>query len=518
MKHRQPKNVASLSLVLSLGLVGACTSRQQSIQPEEQKKEDKKSSEGDTKQSADGGPQINDQAAAGQTVKSDEKINGGATPGSGSQEKINGDSNQAATGTATPGTGAAGSDAVTAGGKHAPYKPAPAGYSRTNVDTWVAAHKAKNPTGFRYIYVPAELIADAEKVNILRVAAGKAWNHLSWQQAIDVPEDISDGAGLAFALNAQKVWGAQADTNWGYVAACTPKNIDISPAPVGACEAFPADQPVNIPRFVFNATNGGPYANVHQTPGNFSSFSRTFDMGPVKYVSTHKEAIVCGPRITAYRQLNLKNPPVQLWYSFTSDEFDGRDNGDINYKNQAPTDNDMRSTGAFNAGPGDGNTAIASEWWIQLPNGFMYWGIHGEGSQERGKAEFPFAIDPANWRQNNDLTTGRSCITCHLAGIQSAVSDKDVEGKNGWTSNTELNTFYASVRGKFQDAMKTLVTGLSDGSDDLNTRMVNGTVEVISKAIREIEGGYTGGNDCSFFCNGKYGPQRQNLCETLPTK
>lgn len=510
-----------LSLVLSLGLVGACTSRQQQIQPDDQKKTDQTGGQGNGENgndnSADAGKQINNQAGAGQTVNKDDKINGSATPGASGQEKINGDASQAATGTAAsdqPGTTTAGGTA----GKHAPYKPVPQGYSRANVDTWVAAHKAKNPTGFRYVYVPAELVSDPEKVNILRVAAGKAWNHLSWQQAIDVPEDISDGAGLAFALNAAKVWGAQADTNWGFIANCTPKaNIDISPAPVGACESFPADQPVNIPRFVFNATNGGPYANVHQTPPNFDSFTRTFDMGPIKYVSTHKEAIVCGPRITAYRQINLKNPPMQLWYSFTSDEFDGRDNGNINYTN-APTDADQRSTGALNAAPGDGNTAIATEWWIQLPNGFMYWGIHGEGSQERGKAEFPFAIDPANWRQGNDLATGRSCITCHIAGIQSAKSDDAFAGKNGWTSNPELDTFYTSVREKFQAGMKTLVAGLSDGSDDLNSRLVNGTIEPVAKAIREIEGGYTGGNDCSFFCNGKYGPQRQNLCETLPTK
>ncbi len=521
MNHRHPKTVASLSLVLSLGLA-ACTDRKQTFQGEAPGAEQNPGEETPTNQpsptpssqSTDDGEKIGGNAGGG------EKINAGGTEttntGSGTEEKINGGGQGATSGTGGSGTGGSGTTTTTTGGKHAPYKPVPSGYSRTNVDAWVNAHKAANP-GFRYVYVPAELVSDPEKVNILRVAAGKAWNHLSWQTAIDVPVDISDGHGLAFALNAQAVWGAQADTNWGYVANCTPKNIDISPAPRGACEAFPADQAVNIPRFVFNATNGGPYANVHQTPGNFNAFQRTFDLGPIRYTSTHKEAIVCGPRITAYREITLRNPPMKLWYSFSSDEFDGRDGGNINYQS-APTDNDMRSTGALNAGPNDGNTAIASEWWIQLPNGFMYWGIHGEGSQERGKAEFPFAIDPANWRQNNDLATGRSCITCHLAGIQSAQSDANFEGKNGWTSNAELNTFYASVRGKFQTAMQTLVTGLSDGSDDLNSRMVNGTIEVVSKAIREIEGGYTGGNDCSFFCNGKYGPQRQNLCETLPTR
>lgn len=419
----------------------------------------------------------------------------------GADEKINGDRDNKA-----PASGRAGK-----------WKPAPAGYGPDMVQKWASAHAAQNP-GYRYVFIPPAQAGNAEMANILRVAAGKAWNHLSWKNEIDVPVDISEGSGLAFGLNATGVWGGDADKNWNYVANCTPKgNIDVSPAPRGACQAFSAAQPVEIPRFVFNATNGGPYANVHKTPPSYQSFKQKFKLNPINYTSTHKEAIVCGPRITAYRPVTVNGQT--LVYSFTSDEFDGRDNGNINYTT-APTDQDQRSTGALNAGPGDGNTAVASEWWMQLPNGFIYYGIHGEGSQERGKAEFPFAIDPANWAQKADLATGRSCITCHANGIQAAPSDATFAGNNGWSSNDQLQVMYGEVRGKFQAGMRKLVEGVSDGDESLNTRLVEGSIEPISKAIMLIEGPYRGNNGyCTSFCNGKYGPSRgNNLCETIPAR
>lgn len=401
-------------------------------------------------------------------------------------------------------------------GKGSPYKAAPAGYGPDMVQQWVTAHQTAKGQGYKYVFIPPAVAANAETANVLRVAAGKAWNHLSWQVEIDVPEDISEGHGLAFALNAQKVWGGDAETNWGYIANCTPKgNIDISPAPRGDCQEFTGPT-VEIPRFVYNAVNGGPYANIHKTPPYYDAFMNKFNPGPIQYVSTHKEAIVCGPRITAYRPVTVNG--VQTIYSFSSDEFDGRDGGNINYQN-APSDQDQRSTGALNAGPGDGNTAIASEWWMQLPNGFFYWGIHGEGSQERGKAEFPFAVDPANWKQGADLATGRSCITCHSSGVQSAPSDAEFAGRNGWTSNEQLTTLYNTVRGKFQGSMRKLVDALSDGDATLNERLVSGTIEPVSRAILLVEGPFRGDNyACESFCNGKFGTGRKNFCSTMPAR
>lgn len=401
-------------------------------------------------------------------------------------------------------------------GRGAKFTAAPAGYGPATVQQWAQAHTAAKGAGFKYVFVPADQAADAVMANTLRVAAGKAWNHLSWQAELDIPEDISNGAGLAFALNAGKIWGADADRNWGFLANCSAKaNIQVSPAPRGDCGSFPAGEPVAIPRFVYNATNGGPYANIHKTPANFSSFRQKYQLSNITHTSTHKEAIVCGPRITAYRTATANGQT--LLYSYSTDEFDGRDKGDMRY-NRAPTNQDQRGTGALNAAPGDGNTAVASEWWMQLPNGFMYWGIHGEGSQERGKAEFPFAIDPANWKQNWDLVTGRSCITCHAAGIQSAPSDAQYAGQNGWSSNDELNTLYKQVRDKFQGSMRKLVENLSDDDGELNEKLVNGTLEPIGRTIFLVEGPYRGNSGCSFFCNGKYGPSRQNLCSTLPQR
>ena len=256
-------------------------------------------------------------------------------------------------------------------------------------------------------------------------------------------------------------------------------------------------------------------------------------------VTTQKDAIVCGPRIAAFRLVFPDVPKGQplptysnakeamelvkqgkgLIYSFTTDEFDGRDEGSIKYKN-APTDKDQRSTGALRAAPGDDSTAVASEWWIQLPNGFMYYSIHGEGSQERGKAEFPFATDPANWKQGADLTTGRSCITCHMKGSQAAITDAEFEGKNGWTANSDLKVLNDFTTTRFGDPMAKLTQALSDDQTGLNDKIMSGTIEPIKKAIATVEGTYPGrrNGSCNSFCDGKFGSKRRNLCETLPAK
>lgn len=400
-----------------------------------------------------------------------------------------------------------------------PYKATPDGYNLDMVNKWVEAHRAAKGGAYRYVYLPPNVASNKETSNILRVAAGKAWNHLSFQPEVDVPQDVSEGAGLVFALDIRKVWGDDADRNWSFLTNCSPKsNIRVSPAPVGDCKRLGNDAPIEIPQFVFNATNGGPYANILKTPTSFDSFRRKFDMGSITHTSTHKNAIVCGPRITAYRTIDYNGQ--KLLYSYTTDEFDGRDNGSIRY-NDAPTDRHQRGTGALRASPNDDGTAVASEWWMQLPNGFMYYGIHGEGSQERGRGEFPFAIDPGNWKQNSVLATGRSCISCHTNGIQSAPSDVEFAGRNGWTSNEDLSKLYDGSREKFKAAMRTIVAGISDGDKDLNERMVNGTIEVVSKAIMIVEGPYTGNGtgSCRSFCNGKFGPSRgANFCASMPAR
>jgi hypothetical protein len=418
------------------------------------------------------------------------------------------------------------------------YKPVPAGYSPTQVQTWVSAHSAQNP-GFKYVFLTPAAAANRETANTLRVAVAKAWNHLSWKPEISIPVDISEGTGLVFALNLQEIWGTGGTANWNFLAACSAKrNIQISPAPRGDCQAFNADQPVAAERFVFNAVHGGPYANIHKTPPSFSSFRQKYSLGPIVALSTQKDAIVCGPRITAFRLAFEGIPQNQIpkysnvqeaiklleegkgyLYSYSSDEFDGRDNGDINYTN-APTERDQRNTGALRAAPGDNGTAIASEWWMQLPNGFMYWGIHGEGSQERGKGEFPFAIDPANWKQGAALAVARSCITCHIKGNQAALSDPGFEGKNGWTSNTDLTILNLWIIKRFAQPLEKITLAMSDDEGPLNEKFTSGTIEPIKQAIMLVEGPYTGRGlgTCNSFCNGKFGSRRKNMCETLPAR
>jgi hypothetical protein len=62
------------------------------------------------------------------------------------------------------------------------------------------------------------------------------------------------------------------------------------------------------------------------------------------------------------------------------------------------------------------------------------------------------------------------------------------------------------------------VSAMSDGDSTFNDQIINGTIEPTSKAIMLIEGPFPGNRNCSFFCRGKYGPQRQNLCSTLPAR
>ena len=146
------------------------------------------------------------------------------------------------------------------------YKAPPAGYGDAQVSQWVKAHQAAKGQGFKYVFIPAESAANRDEVNVLRIAAGKAWNHLSWLPDIDLPEDVSEGAGLVFALNAHRSFGAPTPTRTGRSSPTARRSAtsESRPAPRGDCETFDANAAVDIPRFVFNATNGGPYAEHSQ--------------------------------------------------------------------------------------------------------------------------------------------------------------------------------------------------------------------------------------------------------------
>ena len=63
-----------------------------------------------------------------------------------------------------------------------------------------------------------------------------------------------------------------------------------------------------------------------------------------------------------------------------------------------------------------------------------------------------------------------------------------------------------------------IVEAMCDDTGDLNEKLVLGTSEPIARAIMLVEGRFNGNGGCSFFCNGKYGPRRQNLCSTLPQR
>ena len=399
-------------------------------------------------------------------------------------------------------------------------KPVPADYGLEMAKTWVAAHKASHPD-WKYVYIAPEVVTNNETLNLHRVAVLKIWNSLSFTKTIDLGEDASDGHCLVRALNPQAIWANAATENWGYISNATPKrNIAIAPAPVGSLKAFTADENalVSSGRFVFNASNGGPYANVMATPPDYKSFLQKYPLSPVVAASAHTEAIVCGPRMTGWRTVQVNG--VSRYYAGTSDEFSGRSGAPAPYRDKAPTENESPdfAHGSFIFPKGDTPRGLVSEWWMQLPNGMLYYGIHGEAGQERGTTEKSFAVDPANWAQNGDLATGRSCFTCHVNGVQAAASD--YAGQNGWTSAEELRKLYDPVRTEFRAAMQQIVAAVADRDVVLNDAIVNGVKEPISRAIALIEGPFAGSNPgCETFCPDKNGKSKfGDLCSKLPLR
>ena len=89
--------------------------------------------------------------------------------------------------------------------------------------------------------------------------------------------------------------------------------------------------------------------------------------------------------------------------------------------------------------------------------------------------------------QGHYLETGRSCITCHAQGPQSKPSDMAKGMRDGlftgnslqavqqyWSTDEELNVVYEISRLKFQKAMTTIVTEVSDADESENNQLING--------------------------------------------
>lgn len=449
-------------------------------------------------------------------VKEDEKINagGGSTPpGGGSipeEEKINAGGASASGSGSTPPSGGT----TTTGTK---FKKPPTGYNESMISNW--ASKAGCTGTVKCVHVPPQALANDDLLNLVRVGIFKAINHLCFgPKELVFGDDVSEGYGLVFKVDMARCWGANAEANWAKAIQAQRKGVGVSPA---ASPLIPITNVGNSTpghHLAYNLLHGEVYNNILAYPGQEFTFNQVFQANPkIIFTSAVKDAIVCGPRLITGHKYTLNG--AQYWYVKSHDEFDGRAGGDISdqYKAQAPTERDYRdgsgSTSMTLASKLPGQESVASEWWLEMPNGFLAFGIHGEGSQERTRAELPFAVDP--YTPSGCLETGR-CINCHSAGVRGVRSTPESTSGAGWTRQEDLDRYYGEVRKKYADAQAQLIDRMSDASESLKNDIINGVKEpaLFAERLYEDQANLLSGagpcGSCESFCSGQFA--KNGLC------
>jgi hypothetical protein len=318
------------------------------------------------------------------------------------------------------------------------------------------------------------------------------------QKEIYVGEDASDGNGMLFAFDVRKIFGAaNAEAKWRLVSGADTRGVSgmISAPQYGRLKRFKYSNLEAVSRVVYNLLSPGVYVQLLDTPAFERGLrqEKGFPNKTCKGWTAQKNAIVYGSRVSCYRETSTGKA-----YWATSDDFDGREGEPIPHMRGrvAPQFRGDGMVGRPDAG------TIASEAWLEMENGFIAYYIWGNANQRRGRAEL-FVEDPENVSAGFNfkyLETGRSCITCHTQGPQAAPSDmataiedgtftgqRLAEAKKYWTSNAELNTYYAKSRTPFVAAMKKLVDSLSDGDKNLNRKLTQGGTEPILMVLKVID-------------------------------
>jgi hypothetical protein len=393
------------------------------------------------------------------------------------------------------------------------FEQAGAPFTDQDINTWINEGKTQFPNA-KFVYIPAG--TPAPMLPVMRVGLHKAWNQLCMGPTeVQIGADVSKGRGLVFALDPSKCFDKKyqqnADQHWDDLALAREAIVTNggggkmnSPAAKGFLKAFDQPDRAPAPQFVYNAEHGGVYNRIMEWPEDESTLNQRLDfvtesngrgeeagypgtdVPSMPIIAYKRQAIVCGPRLISGHKIKMFGS--EKWFFRSHDEFTGRGGGDIadEYKRQAPTVFDYRRQGSMTlkASPGNSDTAVASEWWFEMPNGFLAWGIHGEGAQMRSAAEPSFAIDPYNPGLN--LETGR-CINCHIQGPMRA-ADPPPPGSTGWTSLADLNKVYDEIQVRYRGAMTKLVNALGSDTDTaLNQQMVDGSVEPALYTLRVYE-------------------------------
>ncbi|MDA9951165.1 hypothetical protein N9D31_01195 [Oligoflexaceae bacterium] len=405
-----------------------------------------------------------------------------------------------------------------------PYKPLDLDYTAEQIEKWVDDYKknvsADEQTFTRYVYIPKGLVKNKNSSNAARVALFKALNSTAFYgDDIVTGKDASDGYGLVFAVDTRSFWGqansADGPSIWNCIARPLSESgqqlLSEGVISVDAMSVrnFDADRPVSAAQLVYNLLHPNIYNEVIDTPSNQSGLLRMLGISNVDYDSVlawtaQKQAIVNGPRVSKMiRTQDGRN------YWATQDYFSNYEGEAIPYAvgNLIPqigsNDGWIDLPSIRNDREIGGSEFRASEAWVELKNGLISYYIWGNAHQERGRAEKSFVSDPQN-QQNGYLVTGRSCITCHVSGVQRApsemnrlirnneIADEYMDAaKNFWTSDDVIDRYYDENADRFSAAMKKIVDAVSDADTSLNDDWVNGAGEEPIKFIIDyVEEGF----------------------------
>jgi len=398
------------------------------------------------------------------------------------------------------------------------------GVAMANVTDWVAKDKAKRGADskyFRYAYIPFSMLKDQTSANAARVALFKALNSTAvYESGNYVGDDVSDGQGAVYAIDVRKLWGQANPDDGVAVYNCVANPLDkdgnvalrtgIISIERMSLANFPADQPVNAARLVYNLLFPNVYDVLIDTPQFQSDLLRDLGIDQIDYDKILawvgiKDSIVFGPRVAKMvRTVDGRN------YWASQDYFDGAEHTEMPYAHDVSPVPVLEGDDGWVTLPGRNNdgsysydqgAAEASEAWVEMRNGFLAYYIWGNAHQERGRAEQSFVIDPDN-QVNGYLLTGRSCITCHKSGPQAAPNQmrqlvdagtvtQDVEkAKEIWTPQTTLDQYYDETKSHFSAAMTQIVNQVSDDDPAQNASWIHGQGdEPIKFLVTYVEAG-----------------------------
>jgi hypothetical protein len=387
--------------------------------------------------------------------------------------------------------------------------------TEAKIAQWVDEHRVAqggNGANYGYVHIPLNMATNQQQANMARIGIFKALNHVSTSPQIYTGEDISEGRGIAYAIDTRRVWPNAGFTKWDIIARPlneggnsgnrnpflrTRGDILSIRGPMELANVDP-QQSMEGARFVYNATFPNIYNELINTPNQARKLVNENGVGqrPVA-MAAHKQAIVNGPRVSSF----FKTADGRYYIS-TADYFANKEGDEIPYATGNPTPNFKNNGSRIVDLPGGGN--VVSESYIIGTNYCPKYYIWGAGSQERGRAEFVFVKDPQNHAKSDGdyLVTGRSCITCHVSGAQAAPNDMDryinegriapenlAAAKAIWTKNEQLNGIYGEIISDFRTkCMQPILKQVSNGTAEFDNHVLSGaSKEPVLFLIRQIE-------------------------------